>query len=64
LHAPNTLYQEVVRAFLWGYYRDLVTELPLVRDGLAYPMTEPGLGTRLLPAVRARADAIIRRSAR
>jgi L-alanine-DL-glutamate epimerase-like enolase superfamily enzyme len=63
LHAANTLYQEVVRAFLWGYYRDLVTELPLVKDGFAYPMSGAGLGTRLLPAVRARADAVIRRSA-
>jgi len=52
----------VVRAFLWGYYRDLVTELPLVKNGYAYPMTGAGLGTQLLPAVREREDAIIRRS--
>jgi galactonate dehydratase len=62
LHAPNTLYQEVVRAFLWGYYRDLVTELPVVKQGLAYPMSGAGLGTKLHPGVRARPDAIVRRS--
>jgi L-alanine-DL-glutamate epimerase-like enolase superfamily enzyme len=63
LHAPNTLYQEVVRAFLSGYYRELVTELPVVKAGQAYPMTGAGLGTKLQPSVRLREDAIIRRSA-
>ena len=62
LHAPNTLFQEVVRAFLAGYYRELVTELPVVTQGYAAPMTGAGLGTKLLPGLTQRPDAIIRRS--
>ncbi len=62
LHAPNALFQEVVRAFLFGYYRELVTELPVVAGGFAEPMTGPGLGTALQPGIIRRADAIVRRS--
>lgn len=62
LHAPNALFQEVVRAFLFGYYRELVTELPVVAGGFAEPMMGPGLGTALQPGIIRRADAIVRRS--
>ena len=62
VNAPNTLYQEVVRAFLSGWYRDMVTELPRVEAGIVYPLTAPGLGTKLQPGVRMRPDAVIRRS--
>lgn len=62
LHAPNTLFQEVVRAFLAGYYQELVTDLPVVSNGFAAPMTGPGLGTKLQPGLFTRPDAIIRRS--
>jgi L-alanine-DL-glutamate epimerase-like enolase superfamily enzyme len=47
LNCPNTLVQETVRAFTTGWYREVVTELPEIRDGFVYPMTGPGLGTRL-----------------
>ena len=63
LHAPNALMQEVVRAYLSSWYRDLVTDLPVVKDGHVYPMQGPGLGTKLMPDLRKRADAVIRRSA-
>ncbi len=37
LHAsfsqPNTIIQESVRAFYTGWYKELVTELPVIRDG-------------------------------
>jgi galactonate dehydratase len=67
LHAsfsqPNTLIQESVRAFYTGWYKELVTELPVIRDGYALPMEGPGLGTDLQPAVFERSDLIARRSA-
>jgi L-alanine-DL-glutamate epimerase-like enolase superfamily enzyme len=62
LNATNALIQESVRAFYTGWYKELVTALPEIRDGMIFPMTGPGLGTRLLPEVRRRADATIRRS--
>jgi L-alanine-DL-glutamate epimerase-like enolase superfamily enzyme len=67
LHAsfsqPNTLIQESVRAFYTGWYKELVTELPVIRDGYALPMEGPGLGTDLQPAVFERSDLTVRRSA-
>ncbi|MFO1310434.1 MAG: mandelate racemase/muconate lactonizing enzyme family protein [Burkholderiales bacterium] len=62
-HAPNTLVQEVVRAFLHGFYRDLVTDLPIVDHGYISPPLAAGLGTALLPDLRGRDNAIVRRSA-
>jgi galactonate dehydratase len=37
LHAPNALVQESVRAFYTGWYKELVTELPRVQDGMMQP---------------------------
>jgi L-alanine-DL-glutamate epimerase-like enolase superfamily enzyme len=59
---PNTLIMESVRAFYTGWYKELVTELPVIRDGYALPMEGPGLGTELQPSVFARLDLIARRS--
>ena len=59
---PNTLIQESVRAFYSGWYRELVTALPVVQDGFVLPMDGPGLGTELLPAVFERPDLSVRRS--
>jgi galactonate dehydratase len=63
LSQPNTIIQESVRAFYTGWYKELVTELPTIKDGHACPMEGPGLGTELLPAVFDRSDLIVRRSA-
>lgn len=60
IHAPTAIFQEVVRATLATWYRDLVTDLPVITSGLAQAPTAPGLGTNLLPAVRRREDATIR----
>jgi galactonate dehydratase len=62
MSAPNGLIQETVRAFLRGYYRDLVTELPLIENGWMLPMTGAGLGTELLPDIRKREDVRVQRS--
>jgi L-alanine-DL-glutamate epimerase-like enolase superfamily enzyme len=63
MNATNALIQESVRAFYTGWYQELVTELPRIEQGYVYPMTGPGLGTKLLPDVLKRQDATIRRSA-
>jgi galactonate dehydratase len=62
LHAPNALIQESVRAFFTGWYKELVTELPKVENGMISLNGKPGLGLELLPDLHLRADAIVRRS--
>jgi L-alanine-DL-glutamate epimerase-like enolase superfamily enzyme len=56
LNCPNTLVQETVRAFTSGWYREVLTELPDIRDGFVYPSQKPGLGTSLQPERLAAAD--------
>jgi L-alanine-DL-glutamate epimerase-like enolase superfamily enzyme len=59
---PNTLIQESVRAFYRGWYNELVTAVPTIRDGHVYPMEGVGLGVELQPAVFKRPDLSVRRS--
>jgi galactonate dehydratase len=59
---PNTLIQESVRAFYKGWYNELVTTMPIIKDGYVYPMEGYGLGVELLPAVFDRDDLTVRRS--
>lgn len=60
LNCPNTLVQEMVRAFYYDWYGDLVTQLPPVKKGYITAPKGPGLGTQLLPGVRKRKDATVR----
>ena len=60
LHAPNALIQESVRAFYTGWYRELVTQLPVVKDGMITLGDAPGLGLELLPDLHLRKDAVVR----
>ena len=60
LHAPNALIQESVRAFYSGWYRELVTELPIVENGNIRLNDKPGLGLQLLPDLHRRDDAVQR----
>ena len=60
LHAPNALVQESVRAFFTGWYKELVTELPKVENGMISLNNKPGLGLELLPHLHKRADAVVR----
>jgi L-alanine-DL-glutamate epimerase-like enolase superfamily enzyme len=62
LNCPNAIFQEMVRAYTTGWYRELVTELPRVEGGQMHALTKPGLGTELLPGLKQRADATVRRS--
>jgi galactonate dehydratase len=49
LNAPNALIQESVRAFYRTWYRDLVTALPEVANGMITVPPGPGLGLELNP---------------
>jgi L-alanine-DL-glutamate epimerase-like enolase superfamily enzyme len=49
LNAPNALIQESVRAYYRTWYRDIVTELPTVSNGMISVSDAPGLGTELHP---------------
>jgi L-alanine-DL-glutamate epimerase-like enolase superfamily enzyme len=60
LNAPNALVQESVRAYLGGWYRDLVTVLPEVRGGTITVPPGPGLGLELHPDLE-RTHAVSRR---
>ena len=61
--SPNALVQEVVRAFYFGWYRELVDDLPVLANGFITPTEMPGLGVKLKPGLSSRADATIRVSA-
>lgn len=37
LNAPNAIYQESVRAYYTSWYRDLVTVMPRIENGVIYP---------------------------
>lgn len=59
-HLPNALIQESVRAYHAGWYQDLVTDLPQIRDGFLCPPPGAGIGTSLQPELKERHDATIR----
>src|SRR5947209_48341 len=61
-HTPrsNAPRQESVRAFWDGWYRDLVTALPVIDRGMVSAPPGPGLGLELRPEVFERADVRIR----
>ncbi|MFO1036668.1 MAG: mandelate racemase/muconate lactonizing enzyme family protein [Geminicoccaceae bacterium] len=61
-NAPNAIIQESVRAFYTGWYKELVTALPEVKNGMIAPPPGPGLGLDLLPDIDRRKDAVIRTS--
>lgn len=62
LHAPTAIFQEVVRATLATWYRELVTELPVIEKGVVHAPSAPGLGAALNPAVMKRDDVKVRES--
>lgn len=62
LNAPNCFIQEMVRAFYYGWYGNLVTDLPPVENGMIRVPDGPGLGLKLQPDLLRRADCQVRRS--
>ena len=59
LNTRNCFIQEIVRAFYYGWYRELVTDLPPIEDGAIRTPDTPGLGLKLLPDVLKRKDCHI-----
>lgn len=51
LSAPNALIQESVRAFYKGWYAEIVTGLPEVKNGRISVSHSPGLGMELIPDI-------------
>lgn len=62
LHAPTAIYQEVVRASMATWYRDLIDGLPEVKHGMLHAGSEPGLGITLSKGLLQRDDLIVRES--
>ncbi|MBJ3777388.1 mandelate racemase/muconate lactonizing enzyme family protein [Acuticoccus mangrovi] len=62
MHIPNALIMESVRAFYKGWYNDLVTGLPIVKNGMLSIPEAPGHGVELLPDVLKRDGVMVRRS--
>ncbi len=60
MNLSNTLVQEIVRAFYYDWYKDLVTHLPPINNGFITAPEGPGLGTQLNPDIPRRKDALIR----
>jgi galactonate dehydratase len=62
LSAPNVIYQEHVRAYVRGWFGELVAESVQIVDGHILPPTGSGIGTHLLPEVLERPDARVQTS--
>ena len=60
IHAPAAIFQEVVRATLATWYRELVTDLPIIRNGMVQAPQGVGLCTSLRPEVKLREDVTVR----
>lgn len=59
---PNASWQECVRAYTTGWYREIVADLPPMTDGRVAPLPGPGLGLTLRDELFTRPDATIRRT--
>jgi L-alanine-DL-glutamate epimerase-like enolase superfamily enzyme len=59
MSSPNAMIQEHVPAYYKGWYSDFVDPNLDIRDGFLHAPQRPGIGTRLKPEVRQRADAIV-----
>ncbi len=62
LNAPNALLQETVRAFYTGWYKEIVTALPIIEEGYLQLEPNPGLGLELIPDFLKRNDTYRKRS--
>ena len=56
----NCMIQEMVRAYVHGWYPQVVTALPPIERGYLLPPPGPGLGIQLRPEVTERPDATVR----
>ena len=56
LHTQNCFVQEMVRAFYYGWYDEMVTGLPRLENGQLSVSAEAGVGVALRPEVFSRSD--------
>ncbi len=61
-NATNALIQEVVRAFYFGWFQEVVTDLPRLENGRLFPLEGPGLGLKLRPEILKETGCRIRRT--
>ena len=59
---PNALILETVRAYLRGFYAEVMQSAPVIENGMALPLSGPGLGVELAGSLWSRPDARMRRS--
>lgn len=57
--SAGAMYQETLRSWTRILYPELVTRVPEITDGIAYPPEEPGIGTELRPDLTERFDAVV-----
>ena len=58
----NALILETVRAYLRGFYAEVMQPAPVIENGMALPLSGPGLGVELAESLWTRPDARTRRS--
>ena len=58
----NALILETVRAYLRGFYAEVMQPAPVIENGMALPLAGPGLGVELAGSLWSRPDARTRRS--
>ena len=59
---PTAMILESVRAFYNGFYKNLVTNLPKIENGFAFPMAGTGLGAELKDTLLKSPDTVIKRT--
>ena len=59
---PTAMILESVRAFYNGFYKNLVTQLPKIENGFAFPMKGVGLGAELKDSLLKSPDTVIKRT--
>ena len=62
LHVRNCFVQEIVRAFYYGWYAELVTNLPPLTLGKLTVPDGPGLGVELQPDLTRRTGCTTRQT--
>jgi len=60
LHSKSGVFQEVVRASLATWYKELVTELPILKDGYIELPNQAGIGAQLSSNVKKHKNVIIK----
>ena len=60
LACSNVIEQEITRGFYYGWYHELVTELPIIENGMISVSNKPGLGMDLSNDLLKKSDILIK----